>query len=904
MADPNAFPNKELEDLNAQIKKKVENVLKNIDTDSINQKIKTKLEELNLPTSTTEVGDDEVWTGATFIPNKKYVNALPSDYKEKIYRYYDIFRENPEVVSEYVSILQKFGNEKDAKEAGTDNVLFYPNKVLTHISNNPEKFSEDTQTRWFTYTNPLQGSDSYDLAYRQDKIGKKKQFEHYGKTSTKIISGLAETGYETIRGLAGTIAKVIDAVGPENAKSAVEYIQNNLPRADEITYPNKSRPFDQESIIQDITHEVSQFAVDVYLAGKLIKGIVGSAGIIAPGKIKSLTNYLTKQAPATTKAGKEIADSFGNIKYASSIAQKMRFWGLPVKYGIGHAITGEDKAATITESASELAAAQGWTKEPLVPYKDREFYDKMTKKEQAIYLLKRKLIHGAEGTLLIGGLTKAIGWTGKTLWGGTKWAGRTLAYPTEKLVLNPISRLAAATTVRGVLNQPLLRKIPLGKLGEVPIGGIPLLVKAIRKGGGFIGGAVTGAAVGSFFGPIGAGVGAIAGAAASRLIKIPPYKDWAFMSMTQGPLKERILAYAEAKILPPLRVRGPWTKEAKQIFLQGEQMVRKYKKDVGLSLSRIDRAVYNMLNKGFGNKAFTTSSVSGGKQHWDDVIAYLRGEVKLDAIPKVLQQPAKDIQQLIEKLSQQIRPYVKSEEIKKEIVDGMGKYLTTSYRIFQGSFKPGQKEIAAATKYFIDMIRKSNPKYKNVKPGHRLWPELNRLASQKVDEILQYGKEGSSPIARLNAITSLASPSGILKKKQNLPKVIEDLMGKVNDPQAIIMDTVSAQAELLSHLFTHKSILKEGLKSGWIVTDPKKFAIKGVQEWVAKSLVPIEKIARTSNIDIAKIYTPSAAKKAGNYWTTPEIAAALEQDALWTDKLLQVGWYKPIIAAKNYSPTK
>ena len=110
MADPNAFPNKELEDLNLKIKEKVKNVLKNIDTESINQKVKTKLEELNLPTSTTEVGDDEEWTGTTFIPNKKYVNALPSDYKEKIYRYYDIFRENPEVVSEYVSILQKHGS--------------------------------------------------------------------------------------------------------------------------------------------------------------------------------------------------------------------------------------------------------------------------------------------------------------------------------------------------------------------------------------------------------------------------------------------------------------------------------------------------------------------------------------------------------------------------------------------------------------------------------------------------------------------------------------------------------------------------------------------------------------------------------------------------------------------------
>ena len=253
-------------------------------------------------------------------------------------------------------------------------------------------------------------------------------------------------------------------------------------------------------------------------------------------------------------------------------------------------------------------------------------------------------------------------------------------------------------------------------------------------------------------------------------------------------------------------------------------------------ISQIDRATYDMLGKGMANRAFTSSSVGAGKQHWDDVIAYLKGEVKLDALPKVLQQPSKDIQQLIQKLSEKIKPYVKSDEIKKEIIDGMGKYLTTSYRIFQGSFKPDKEKIAAATNYFIDLIKKSKgSKYKNVKAGHALWPELNRLASQKVDEILQFGKEGSSPIKRLQAITALVTPDKILRKKQNLPKVIQDLMGKVNDPTAIIMDTVSAQAELLSSLFTHKSILREGLRSGWITTDPKKFAVEGVQKWVAKT---------------------------------------------------------------------
>ena len=74
MADPNAFPNKELEDLNAKIKEKVQNVLKNIDTNSINQKVKSKLDELNI-SSTVKVGQDEKWSGTAFIPNKRYIGT-------------------------------------------------------------------------------------------------------------------------------------------------------------------------------------------------------------------------------------------------------------------------------------------------------------------------------------------------------------------------------------------------------------------------------------------------------------------------------------------------------------------------------------------------------------------------------------------------------------------------------------------------------------------------------------------------------------------------------------------------------------------------------------------------------------------------------------------------------------
>ena len=285
MAD--AFPNKEQEDTDAKIDKSVKNILESVEkhwgTDTIVEEDKV-LESVDKYWGTTDEKD-------AFSGDRKYINSLPQDYKDKVLRYLDIFRDNPEIITEYLQTLKQFGSEKNAKKAGATNVLFYPNKVLAHINKNPEKFSEETFTRWFTYINPLQGKNIYDIAYREDKEGKKIQKEYYGKTSTKIISGLGETGYDTIRSISTAIGKIVDAVGPENAKSAVEYIESNLPRADEVTYPNKTKPWDQDSAIQDIIKELSQFGVDIALGGALIKLILGPAKFLPPGKVKQITDF-------------------------------------------------------------------------------------------------------------------------------------------------------------------------------------------------------------------------------------------------------------------------------------------------------------------------------------------------------------------------------------------------------------------------------------------------------------------------------------------------------------------------------------------------------------------------------------------------------------------------------------
>ena len=171
MAD--AFPNKEQEDIDAKIDKKIKGILVNIDWEAIDKRVEEKLKGVDIKLEELGLVEPDLLSEE----DRSYVDALPSDYKNKALRYLDIFRDNPEIITEYLQTLKQFGSEKKAKEAGATNVLFYPNKVLAHINKNPEKFSEETFTRWFTYINPLQGKNIYDIAYREDKEGRNIQKE-------------------------------------------------------------------------------------------------------------------------------------------------------------------------------------------------------------------------------------------------------------------------------------------------------------------------------------------------------------------------------------------------------------------------------------------------------------------------------------------------------------------------------------------------------------------------------------------------------------------------------------------------------------------------------------------------------------------------------------------------------
>ena len=320
MAD--AFQNIDLEQINKDVEKKVKGILDNLDLESINERVKEKL-------STIEA----LKTEDKFSSERTYINALPETYKEKTLRYIDVFRDHPEIVQDYIKAIKEWGTEKDAKKAGSTAELLYPSKLLTKVLKNPE-YEQDAR-RFFMIMNPMQGNEIYDLSVRADETGLLKQKEYEDKFSTKVIGGVTDAFQGTAKEITKSVAKLVD-MGLNTQSLA--YIEENWPEA------SKS-----ESGIRNLAEGLAEFGIDVFLGGRILKGFGWVAKRAAPGQTKQLVDKLSKTKAKKDKWGRVIEDPYGNIVHTSSIAKRLGFWTLPVKYGLGRTVTSDQDQTSFGE---------------------------------------------------------------------------------------------------------------------------------------------------------------------------------------------------------------------------------------------------------------------------------------------------------------------------------------------------------------------------------------------------------------------------------------------------------------------------------------------------------------------------------------------------------------------------
>ena len=341
---------------------------------------------------------------------------------------------------------------------------------------------------------------------------------------------------------------------------------------------------------------------------------------------------------------------------------------------------------------------------------------------------------------------------------------------------------------------------------------------------------------------------------------------------------------------------GPFNVQTRNELKKLDGLNKSAKKSTDIFMKDLDRQMYKMAEAGFNDILFNSTTATNALRQWGKVLEYMRGNIKLEQLPKPLQSSSFAIRKLIDDYTTELSPILKTMNVKDDLIKNMGRYLHTSYEIFKNSkYRADKETYQNGIDYFVKLLRSFN---KDIAPS-----EAKLQATALVNRILAIGRaEGSTPAQRLKAIANAAQELKIPKTtfnkffsdEQYLPDAVAKLLGRVDDPKQIIMDTIVEMAHTANSAKAYREIAEFGMNK-FIFPNRQAyldFARKnGIQS--PRDLVEIN-VSKPYNLDLNKIF------KIGKQpmLTLPEIAKAMKDNTLIMDTLLKLPFMKSMLAIK------
>ena len=401
----------------------------------------------------------------------------------------------------------------------------------------------------------------------------------------------------------------------------------------------------------------------------------------------------------------------------------------------------------------------------------------------------------------------------------------------------------------------------------------------------------------------------------------PKFEDWRMFDWTSSNFRERWKG-AAARTLEYLSSNGRWTPATKDLQRQMLNKVRGDHKKVDAILTELERSLYKIADT--TNKYGQVNNSLRREMLYDDLINFLKnkpgytykmfnfkGDPKLS---KEMQDRASELYVLIRDLKRD------SGALAPRLLEGTGKnldnfyddiksYLTQSYAVLKSraKFKPEGKLVDEAAAWYHQIA-------KNV-PGMDL-----KTSRQIITDIIRDARTGSFSPAQLEKhINNILQKEGVnyplLKKGENMPQMMQRLMGAETDPKAIIMDTVSEfSSALWKGNFYNKLIqlnddliaagqkpfMFKGESSGSHIKNAKKRFefLKGQAQAAFKNAFPNIGGTPLNKISVLKEMRLPVGKQIEQYFTTPSFAKALFDDGIGIDKLNKFEFMRMLLLPK------
>lgn len=236
--------------------------------------------------------------------------------------------------------------------------------------------------------------------------------------------------------------------------------------------------------------------------------------------------------------------------------------------------------------------------------------------------------------------------------------------------------------------------------------------------------------------------------------------------------------------------RGFWSPKAFSAFNDSQYAERQIVSQAEHISNRLQKALNN-LNDGIKTKRATTLVQRALSEDLD-----FAPDMSLEQQIKFVSQKYKinsdiatevvNARNLIDDLSAKaLNSNVPSPDFKEAILENMGMYIRRSYRLYEDAgYRPSSAVLQNAKKYFRELAEKQ---------GIKDLEEIENFATDKIQGILdtKKAKELESYYGRVNKVNT-----EILQRRGDIPLVVRQLMGEIEQPSENIVLTASKLARL------------------------------------------------------------------------------------------------------------
>ena len=518
---------------------------------------------------------------------------------------------------------------------------------------------------------------------------------------------------------------------------------------------------------------------------------------------------------------------------------------------------------------------------------DYEDTEGLSGRELAIANLKNRLRFGADGAI-IGGLFPLVG---PPLWLATKYGvGKPAMYVAGKgarvvdnVAIRPISYLSA--------NVPGVKTIGQGIGGGAKIFG-EFLGKDILARAAAVGVSAGSAALKSTRDAIKYGeFSTLDDIAQPGLIKqLPDYKDWRLFEVTSDDAVEASLKKID-NVLSLFRDVGKKTGNQFYVETKAQQKIKGLAKKTTKYIDAIEQRAYN-LAKGFETRYNGKYTSPAGEEYiLEQVLSALKGQVKINDLPKELQPLVKDLDELLDTVKLDYADILPDSGFKDFLTNNLKTYLRQSFATFTNpQYRPTQVAYDNAVDFVSKMVRDNENILEAARlgsPGRNTSDAVNIYAAKVVDDILLVGKtDGKDPLMQLAHIAKRklqdVELAASIKTGEELPDVIKQLLGEENNLRSSVLQTVTSLATQTGNLKAYDRIADILLQEGRLFESPE------IAQNFVKGAIQVNRVPGIGLLD----------SKINYLWGSPEVVLPLQGSQGYLDKLAQNSIIQMMLAYK------